>query len=66
MLACTWFVKIDSVRIVSMHIYVCVCACVSPHPRLLITSGAIGHNIDLIRLVKQVLQLLCGNCSCYC
>ena len=29
----TWFLKIDPVRIVSMH--VCVC----PRPRLLITSG---------------------------
>ena len=31
----TWFLKIDLVRIVSMHVCVCVC----PRPRLLITNG---------------------------
>ena len=56
-----WFLKIDSVRIVGMRVCVCVC----PRPRLLITSGVMCRDIDLIRLVKQVLQLLYGNCSRY-
>ena len=34
-LACAWFLKIDPVQIIGMH--VCVC----PRPRLLITSGVI-------------------------
>ena len=57
----TWFLKIDPVRIVGM------CACVCPLPRLLITSGhgMMWHDIDLICLVKQVLQLLYDNCSHY-
>ena len=46
-----WFLKIDPVRIICM----CVCMCVCPPPRLLITSGVMWHDIDSIRLVKQVL-----------
>ena len=42
-----------------------VCVCVSPPPRLLITSGMMWRDMDSIRLVKQVLQLLYGNCSRY-
>ena len=42
---------------------VCVCVCVSPLPRLLITSGVVY--IWTQWLVKQVLQLLYGNCSDY-
>ena len=57
-----WFLKIDPVRIVGMRVRVCACVCVCPRPRLLITSGVI---LNLIRLVKQVLQLLYGNCSRY-
>ena len=34
-LACTWFLKIDPVRIAGMRVFVCVCL----RPRLLITSG---------------------------
>ena len=49
--ACTWFLKIEPVRIICM--YVCVCVC--PPPRLLITSGVMWRDIDSIRLVKQVL-----------
>ena len=60
-LACTWFLIIDPVRIVGMH----ACICVSPHQRLLIASGVIWRNMDLIQLDKQVLQLLYGNCSRY-
>ena len=56
-LACAWFLKIDPVQIVGMDVCVCVC----PRPRLLITSGVIWHDVNLIRLVKQVLQLLYGN-----
>ena len=48
-----WFLKIDPVRIIGMH--VCVCVFVCPRPRLLITSGVMWHDMDLIRLVKQVL-----------
>ena len=55
------FLKIDHVRIVGMRVCVCVC----PRPRLLITSGVMWRDMDLIRLVKQVLQLLYGNCSRY-
>ena len=60
-LARAWFLKIDSVRIVCMR--ACVCEC--PRPRLLITSGVMWRDINLIRLVKQVLQLLYGDCSRY-
>ena len=45
------FLKIDPVRIVDMH----VCVCVYPRPRLLMTSGVIWRDMDLIRLVKQIL-----------
>ena len=38
-----------------------MCVCVCPRPRLLITSGEIWRDMNLIRLVKQVLQLLYGN-----
>ena len=34
------------------HLYVCVCVCVCPLPRLLITSGVMWHDMDLISLVK--------------
>ena len=57
------FLKIDPVRIVAMHVRVCVCVC--PRPRLLITSGVIWRDMNLIQLVKQVLQLLYDNCSHY-
>ena len=41
----------------------CVFVCVSL--RLLITSGMTWHDMNPIWLVKQVLQLLYGNCSQY-
>ena len=44
----------------------CVFVCVCPPLRLLITSGVMWHDVDLIRLVKQALQLLYGNRSHYC
>ena len=57
----TWKLKIDPVRIVGMRacvcMRVCVCVCVCPRPRLLVTSGVMWRDIDLICLVKQVLQL---------
>ena len=34
---------------------VCVCVYVCPRPRLLITNGVVWHDMDPIRLVKQVL-----------
>ena len=43
----------------------CVFICVCPRPRLLIISGMIWHDMNLIRMVKQVLQLLYDNFSCY-
>ena len=43
----------------------CVCVFACPPSRLLITSGMMWRDMDLIRLVKQVLQLLYGNCSRY-
>ena len=65
-----WFLKIDPVCIICMRVCVCVCVClcvcVCPPPRLLITSGVMWSDMDLIRLVKQVLQLLYGDCSRYC
>ena len=54
-----WFLKIDPVRIVGM----CVCVCVCLRPRLLITCGVIWRDMNLKRLVKQILQLLYGNYS---
>ena len=42
--------------------FVCVCVCL--RLRVLITSGEMWLDMDLIQLVKQVLQLLYGNCSC--
>ena len=56
------FLKIDPMWIVGMRVHVCVCLC----PRLLITSGVIWRDMNLIQLVKQVLQLLYGNYSRYC
>ena len=47
-LARTWFLKVNPVWIIS------VCVCVCPPPRLLITSGVIQHDMNPIRLVKQV------------
>ena len=47
----------------SVCVFACVCVC--PPPRLLITSGVMWHDIDSIRLVKQVLQLLYSNYSLY-
>ena len=54
----TLFLKIISVR---MSVCVCLCVCVSA-PRLLITRGVMWHDMDPMQLVKQVLQLLYGNC----
>ena len=44
----TWFLKIDPVWIVGMRVRVCACVC--PHPRLLITSGMMWHDVNLIGL----------------
>ena len=63
-MAHAWFLKIDPVWIVGMC--VCVCVFVCPCLRLLITSGVMWHDMNLIPLVKQVLKLLYGNCSHYC
>ena len=67
-MAHAWFLKIDPVWIVGMHVRMCACVCVfvCPRPRLLITSGVMWHDMNLIPLVKQVLKLLYGNCSHYC
>ena len=62
--------KIDPVQIVGMRFYVCacmcVCVCVCPYLKLLITNGVMWTDMDLIRLAKQILQLLYSNCSHYC
>ena len=50
-----WFLKIDPVRIVGMR--ACVYVCVSV-PKAINNQW---HDMDLIRLVKLVLQLLYGN-----
>ena len=47
------------------RLYVCLCVFVCPSPRQLITSGVMWRDMDLIWLVKQVLQLLYGNCTHY-
>ena len=73
-----WFLKVVSVWTsvcvcvcmcvcvrVCVRACVCVCVCVCLPPRLLITSGMMWHDMDSIRLVKQVLQLLYGKCSYY-
>ena len=43
---------------------VCVFVCVSA-PRLLIATGVTCRDMDSIGLVKQVVQLLYGNCNRY-
>ena len=48
-----------------MRVCLRVCVGVGVPLRLLITSGVMWCDMDHIRLVKQVLQLLHGNCSCY-
>ena len=40
---------------VFMCLCVCVCVCVCLPPRLLITNGMMWHDMNPIRLVKQVL-----------
>ena len=53
------FLKIVSVQMfVCVCLCACVCVCVCLPLRLLITSDMMWHDIDLIGLVKQVLQLL--------
>ena len=61
-----WFLKIDPVR-TSVCVFVCVfvCLCVCPRSRLLTTSGVMWRDMDLMRLVKQIVQLLYGNYSHY-
>ena len=54
---CGWFLKIDPVRFVGMRVCVCVFA-----PEAI---NDYWRDMDLIQLVKQVLQLLYGNCSRY-
>ena len=49
-------------------VYVCLCVCVCVFV-CVFASEAIKnewHDMDTMRLVKQVLQLLHGNCSRYC
>ena len=59
------FLKIVSVRMsVCVCVCLCVCECVSAL-RPLMTSGVMWHDMDPIRLVKQVLQLLYGDFSRY-
>ena len=48
-LAQAWFLKIDPVWIVGMHVCVCL------RLRVLITSSVMWCDMDLLRLVKQVL-----------
>ena len=38
---------------VHVCVCVCLCVCVCPRPRLLITSGVIWRDMNLIRLVKK-------------
>ena len=51
-----WFLEIVPVRMsVYLFVCLCVCVCVCPPPRLLINGGVMWHDMDSIRLVKQVL-----------
>ena len=44
-----WFLRIASVHeCLYARVFVCVCTCMCPHPRLLITSGMVWCDIDLI------------------
>ena len=45
---------------VCVRVCVCVCVCVC-----MSASGVMWRDIDSMQLVKQVLQLLYGNCSRY-
>ena len=56
-----WFLKIVSVR---MSVCVCACICASA-PGAVNNCGVMWHDMDPVQLVKQVLQLLYGNCSRY-
>ena len=60
-LVCAWFFKIDPVWIsgicLCVHVCECVCVCVCPHPRLLITSGVMWCDMDLMWLVKKIKKL---------
>ena len=53
------------------RVFVCMCLCAYVHVcvslslRLLITSGMTWRDMDPIQFIKQVLQLLYGNCSHY-
>ena len=60
----TWFLKIDPVQIIGMSVRVCVCACDCVSAPEAINNY--WRDMNLIRLVKQVLQLLYGNYSRYC
>ena len=58
-----WFLKIDSVQIVGMHVCVCVrarvcvcvCVCVCLRPRLLITSSVMWRDMEPIQLVYIII-----------
>ena len=41
-------------RLILCESFVCMFVCVCVHPRLLITSGVMWHDMDHIQLVKQV------------
>ena len=64
-LACGWHVPGFLKLFLCRHLYACVNVFVYPPLRLLITSGVIWCDMDPMRLVKQALQLLYGNCSHY-
>ena len=53
----TWFLKIGPVQIIGMRVRVCVCVCVCvctrARLRLLITSGMMWRDMNLIRLVNK-------------
>ena len=42
------FLKVDCVQIIIMHVCVCVCVCVCPRLWLLIASGVMWHDMDLV------------------
>ena len=60
-----WQVRAPGFYVLCRHLYVCVFACVSPPPRLLITSGVMWCDMGSIQLVQQVLQFSYGNRSYY-
>ena len=60
------FLKLFLCGCLFVNVFMCVFVCVSAPKAIIITSGMMWRDMDLIRLVKLVLKLLYGDCSRYC